>query len=340
MSHAVAIEATEVAFECAPGQSVLDAALQAGIELPYSCRKGVCGSCVGSIASGEIKGVNGAAIINDTCGPGQVLYCMCEPVSDVSLRPVSWKRLDPSARKTFTAKVYSNQLAAPDVSVLKLRLPTGQRAKFQAGQYLQILLEDGSARCYSMANPPNENDGATLHIRHVPGGQFSARVAQLAAGDLLTVELPFGNVALAADDLRPIVFVAGGTGFAPVKSILDDMVKKRVQRDITLVWGARDASGLYLRPAVDRWQKQWPGFRFIPALSDVPADAAGDAFLGRVDEAVNARCGDLAGHVVYCCGSPPMVSAVRAAALGKGLAAEDFHADVFVPGPSFQQKQP
>ena len=334
MNHAVKLENTEVAFKCAPGQSVLDAALHAGIELPYSCRKGVCGSCVGSIPSGEIRSLNGAAVRNDTCGPGQVLYCVCEPLTDLVLRPVSWKRNDPAARKTFTAKVHSNQLAAPDVSVLKLRLPAGQRARFQAGQYLQVLMEDGSARCYSMANPPSESDGTTLHIRHVPGGQFSARVAQLAPGDLLKIELPFGNVALAPEDLRPIVFAAGGTGFAPVKSILDDLMKKRVHRSITLIWGAREPSGLYLRSAVERWQKDWPDFRFIAALSDVPAEEAGGAFVGRVDEALAASCDDLHGHVVYCCGSPPMVSAVRKAAASKGLVAEDFHADVFVPGPS------
>ncbi|WP_439519761.1 2Fe-2S iron-sulfur cluster-binding protein [Hydrogenophaga sp.] len=331
MNHSIAIEATEVTFDNPPGQSLLDAALRAGIELPYSCRKGVCGSCVGSIASGEVRGLNGAAIRNDTCGPDQVLYCLCEPTTDVVLQPASWKRVDPSARKTLTAKVYSNQLAAPDVSVLRLRLPAGQRAKFQAGQYLQILLEDGSARCYSMANPPHESDGATLHIRHVAGGQFSQRVAQLAPGDPLRIELPFGNVALASEDTRPIVFVAGGTGFAPVKSILDDMLKKRVQRDITLIWGAREPAGLYLRSAVERWQKQWPDFRFIAALSDVPSD---DAFAGRADDALRQCCAALGGHVVYCCGSPPMVSAVRSAAAEKGLAPEDFHADVFVPGPS------
>ena len=134
----------------------------------------------------------------------------------------------------------------------RLRLPTGQRAKFQAGQYLQILQDDGSARSYSMANPPQENDSVTLHIRHVPGGMFTQRVTQLAPGDLLNLELPFGHVELAPDDLRPIVFVAGGTGFAPVKSLLDDMLKRRVQRDITLIWGAREAGGLYLRAAVER----------------------------------------------------------------------------------------
>ncbi len=334
MSHHISIEAADVAFDCKPGQSLLDSALCAGIDLPYSCRKGVCGSCAGNIAAGEVTGINGGAIRNDTCLPGQVLYCLCTPATDVVLRPASWKRLDPASRKTFTAKVYSNELAAPDVSVLRLRLPAGQRAKFQAGQYLQALMEDGSARCYSMANPPQESDGVTLHIRHVPGGFFSARVAQLVPGDLLKIELPFGNVALREDDLRPIVFVAGGTGFAPVKSILDDMLKKRIRRPVTLIWGAREPGGLYQRSAVERWRKQWPDFRFIAALSDVAPSVVVEAFAGRVDQALRASCPGLAGHVVYCCGSPTMVAAVRAAAVDGGLALTDFHADVFVPGPS------
>ncbi|MES2686327.1 MAG: 2Fe-2S iron-sulfur cluster-binding protein [Pseudomonadota bacterium] len=334
MTHQIAIEAADATFTCAPGQSLLDAALHAGIDFPYSCRKGVCGSCVGEIATGEVTGINGAAIQNDSCTPEQVLYCMCTPVSDLVLRPTSWARVDPSARKTFTAKVHSNELAAPDVSLLKLRLPTGQRAKFKAGQYLQILLDDGSRRSYSFANPPQESDGATLHIRHVAGGRFSAQVAQLAPGDTLQIELPFGHVALREDDTRPIAFIAGGTGFAPVKSILDDLLKRRIQRPVTLIWGARDAAGLYLRPALARWQKQWPDFRFIPALSQGPAEATDDAFAGRVDEALRSHCPDLSGHEVYCCGSPPMVTAVRAAAIQNGLAPTDFHADVFVPGPS------
>ncbi|MFL6693782.1 MAG: 2Fe-2S iron-sulfur cluster-binding protein [Ramlibacter sp.] len=334
MTHRIQIENTDHAFECAPNQSVLDAALHAGIELPYSCRKGVCGSCAGSIASGEVQGLQGAAITNEACLPGQVLYCECAPVSDIVLRPTSWKRLEPGARKTFTARVYSIDLAAPDVSVLRLRLPAGQRAKFQAGQYLQVLLDDGSARAYSMANPPQESDGVTLHIRHVSGGAFTQRLSTLAQGDSLKIELPFGNVQLAADDTRPIVFVAGGTGFAPVKSILDDMLRRKVQRAITLIWGAREPSGLYLPAAVERWRKQWPQMQYIPALSDSPADGVPGAFAGRVDQALQVHCPLLAGHVVHCCGSPAMVAAVRATAMEAGVHPADFHADAFVPGPT------
>lgn len=337
MNHRIRIESSDddgVAFDCGEGQSILDAALRAGIELPYSCRKGVCGNCAGWLAAGEVAALDGGSLRNDSCQADQVLYCACAPRSELVLRPTSWRRIDASARKTFAARVFDNELAAPDVSVLRLRLPTGQRARFQAGQYLQVLLDDGSARCYSMANPPQENDGITLHVRHVVGGLFSSRVAALKPGDTLQITLPFGNVAIAPGDTRPIVLVAGGTGFAPVKSILDDMMKRRVQRAITLVWGARDCSGLYLPAAIQKWQRQWPQMRYVPALSRAPADSAPGAFAGRADAALRAHCPDLRGHVLHCCGSPQMVAAVRSAALDAGLAVADFHADVFVSGPA------
>jgi len=332
MSHRVTIAGSEIAFDCADDQSLLDAALRAGIELPYSCRKGVCGNCAGGIAQGEVAGIGGAAMQNESCLPDQVLYCMCAPQTDVRIAPVSWHRVDPAARKRFTAKVFRNQLAAPDVSVLQLRLPAGQRARFHAGQYLQLAVGDGSTRCYSMANAPHESDALTLHIRHVPGGAFSARVPALQQGELLDIELPFGAVALDESSTRPIVFVAGGTGFAPVKSILDDMAKRRIERPITLIWGARRSEGIYLLTAVAKWQRQWPSFRFIAALSEKAGD---DAFAGRVDQALIAHCPELAGHELYCCGSPGMVHAVREMAVQQcGLHAADFHADVFVDGPA------
>ncbi len=333
MSHSIQIEGTDVSFECDATQSVLDAALRAGIELPYSCRKGVCGNCAGNVVAGETAPVEGVPMHNESCLLGQVLLCGCAPASTMVIRPTSWKRLDPSAIKRFTAKVYCHDVAAPYVSVIRLRLPTGQRAKFQAGQYLRVLLEDGSSRCYSMANPPQESDGVTLHVRHVEGGVFSAQLGTLKQGDTLQIELPFGHVALAPDDLRPIVLVAGGTGFAPVRSILEDMARRRVQRDITLIWGARDASGIYQPAAVEKWRKQWPTMRYVPALSGVTAADFPGAFSGRADAALAATCTDLTGHVVHCCGSPPMVTAVREAAIDAGLDPADFHADVFVPGP-------
>ncbi|VTU19588.1 2Fe-2S iron-sulfur cluster-binding protein [Variovorax sp. PBL-E5] len=335
MSHRIAIAGSEISFDCADGQSLLDAALRAGIELPYSCRRGVCGNCAGEVLQGDVAGLEGASMRNETCQPDQLLLCMCTPRTDVQIRPASWHRIDPGARKRFTAKVFRNQLAASDVSVLQLRLPAGQRARFHAGQYLQLAVGDGSTRCYSMANAPHESDALTLHIRHVPGGAFSARVPQLQQGEQLEIELPFGAVALDEADTRPIVFVAGGTGFAPVKSILDDTAKRRIERPITLIWGARYADGIYMRTAIAKWQRQWPRFRFVAALSDGAVDAPDDVFAGRADEALAAHCPALAGHEVYCCGSPAMVAGVRDTAVHHcGLDAVDFHADVFVDGPA------
>lgn len=337
MTHQIRIAGTEVSFECAGNQTLLEAGLKAGIEMPYSCRKGICGNCAGSVVQGEVAGVGATAIRNETCSAGQVLFCMCTAASDLVLEPQSWQRIDPNGRKSITAKVFRNQLLAPDVSLLQLRLPAGQRAKFKAGQYMQIKLPEGGMRSYSMANPPQESDAVTLHIRHVPAGRFTALVPALKTGDLLDIEIPYGSFALREETERPIVCVAGGTGFAPIKSILDDMLKRRITRPATLFWGARDSAGLYLLPAVERWQRMLPGFRFVPALIEAHTGVLDGAYRGPVHEAMLAHCESLAGHELYCCGSPGMVAAVRSAAIEqRGLAPADFHSDVFVEGGAAQ----
>jgi terephthalate 1,2-dioxygenase reductase component len=330
MAFDIRIAGTDVHFACAPDQNVLDAALKAGIEMPYSCRKGVCGNCAGGVAAGEV-----VSPPSEAKPAGQHLFCQCLPQGDLEIVPEAWHRFDPSARKTFTAKVFRNTLAADDVSVLQLRLPAGQRAKFKAGQYLQVALPDGSRRSYSMANPPHESDTLQLHIRHVAGGQFTRIVPQLKAGDTLQVELPYGNFELREESTAPMLCVVGGTGFAPVKSLLDDLVKKGVKRPVTLVWGGRNRAGLYLMAAVERWKKLLPGFTFVPALEDAADAQELQGFHGRVDEAVRTRFAALAGHEVYCCGSPAMVSAVRKACVEeRGLDPHHFFSDVFVPGPA------
>jgi len=327
MSHSIQIAGSELRFDCAAGQTVLDAALQAGIELPYSCRKGVCGSCAGGVAAGQVTPVSGVTAHPEHCPPGQQLYCACTPAGDLVIAPATYRKLDPGARKTLQAKVYRHALAAPDVSLLQLRFAAGQRVRFAAGQYLQVLLEDGSRRSFSMANAPHESDGVTLHIRHVPGGRFTAKLPAMAAGDLVRVELPYGSFVLDGSSVQPLVFVAGGTGFAPVKSMLDDLMRRGVQRPVRLFWGARRREGLYLLEAVERWRKFFRDFAFVPALADEVVEGM---HRGPVHEALAAHAGPLAGQALYCCGSPPMVDAVRATALSQGLAPADFHADVFV----------
>ncbi|WP_332825682.1 FAD-binding oxidoreductase [Ramlibacter sp.] len=331
MPFDIRIAGSEVRFPCEPGQNVLDAALKAGIEMPYSCRKGVCGNCAGAVSRGEVD-----CPTREATPPGQHLYCQCVPRSDLEIVPEAWHRFDPSARKTFTVKVFRNTLAAPDVNVLQLRLAAGQRAKFKAGQYLQVALPDGSRRSYSMANPPHASDTLELHIRHVPGGQFTQIVPALKSGDTLQVELPFGSFELREESTAPMLCVVGGTGFAPVKSLLDDVVKKAIRRPVTLIWGGRDRGGLYLPAAVERWSKLWPEFTYVPAVEDAADAQAVGGFHGRVDDAVRARGpASLAAWEVYCCGSPVMVAAVRKACVDeRGLDPHHFFSDVFVPGPA------
>jgi CDP-4-dehydro-6-deoxyglucose reductase/terephthalate 1,2-dioxygenase reductase component len=331
MAFDIRIAGSDAHFSCEAGQNLLDAALKAGIEMPYSCRKGICGNCAGKVAAGSVQcPPPGATIEAD-----EHLFCQCAPLGDLEIVPTAWRRIDPQARKQFKAKVIRNTQAAHDVNVLQLRLPAGQRAKFKAGQYLQVMLPDGSQRSYSMANPPHESDMLQLHIRHVAGGAFTQIVPQLKTGDMLEVVLPFGDFELDESSTDPLLCVAGGTGFAPVKSLIDDLVKKGILRPVTLVWGGRDRAGLYLLAHVDKWRKSLPGFAFVPALEDAADAQALDGFNGRVDDAVRARFDALAGHDVYCCGSPVMVNAVRKACVDdRGLDPHRFYSDAFVPGPA------
>lgn len=332
MNFQITIADSDVRFPCATDETLLDAALRAGIELPYSCRKGVCGNCAAAVQGAPVViGVINAEAVPD----GQMLLCQCRPTGDATIAPARWRRSESDARKRLRVKVYRHTLAAPDVSVLHLRLPAGQRAKFRAGQYLQVHLPDGSRRAYSMANAPHESDVLQLHVRHVPGGQFTELLAGLQAGDEIEVELPFGQVAIDPAAMSPLLCVCGGTGFAPIKSLLDDLAKRRSTRPITLVWGSRDRQGLYMHELVARWQRSLPGLRFLAAVEDAADAAALQAFHGRVDAALATLAIDAEQADVYCCGAPAMVNSIKSVCLQKlGLPPERFHSDAFVPGPA------
>ena len=337
MSHLVRIDGSDVSFEARPGQTILDAAASHGIALPYSCRKGVCGNCKGRVLAGAlVAGTAGGSHESGISASDEHLLCRAQAASDLVIAPRSWQRIDPDARKTFKATVFRNQLAAPDVSVLQLRLPTGVRARFAAGQYLEVILPDGQRRAFSMANGPHENDGVQLHIRHMPGGGFTSTVVPaLVKGDSLQIELPHGDFFLREDSERPLLFVAGGTGFAPIKSIIDAIIKRGIERPMTLFWGSRDPSGLYAAEVVAKWQRQRPALRYEPVVSD-PVDAS--AWAGRrglVHQAVLDSFESLSGFDVYACGAPVMVQALRTALQEqRGLPAERFFSDSFVSSPA------
>lgn len=333
MKYQIRIAGTDVTFGAEEGQTLLDAAARHGIELPYSCRKGVCGNCKGRVIAGELEaGTGGGGHEAGINAPDEHLFCRARPAGDLLIAPRSWHRIDPDARKTYAATVFRNQLVASDISIVHLRFPAGMRARFAAGQYLQVVLPDGQRRSFSMANAPHENDGVQLHIRHMPGGGFTSNVVpNLSKGDILKVELPHGDFYLREGSDRPLLFIAGGTGFAPVKSIIDHIIRRGIERPMTLFWGARTPAGLYAPEVVKKWFRQRPSLRYEPVISD-PVDAA--AWSGRrglVHQAVLETFDSVRDFDVYVCGAPTMVQAVRTA-LGeqRELPAAQFFSDSFV----------
>lgn len=240
MSHDIQILDSELSFPAQPGLSVVDAALRAGIELPYSCRKGVCASCIGRVVQGEAQPLGTLPLRNEACGPGQVLLCQCRSVPGLTIAPMRARRIDAFAPRRLQAKVYRNTLAAPDVSVLELRLPAGQRMKFRAGQYVHVHLVDGSTRSFSLANPPQRNDGLTLHVRHVPGGRFSSTVPAMARGQTLEVEGPYGSFTL--DE--------GGPRQDSLCDLLQELCQAEYFEQLPSSWRNRCCNFLLRRPLV------------------------------------------------------------------------------------------
>jgi CDP-4-dehydro-6-deoxyglucose reductase, E3 len=325
VSFQISVAQSDASFPCDAGETVLDAAERAGYSLPYSCRKGVCSSCACSVAAGAGR----SPVQGEIAGPTErVLLCSLRPTSNMTIAPPKIEKRQPMARKTLDASVYRVMKPADDVSIVHLRLPTGVRSKFRAGQYLQIELEDGSRRNYSMANPPHESDSVQLHVRHVPGGKFSEGVLQtLEKGQKLRVELPFGQFSLQDGATQPAILIATGTGFAPIKSIVEDAIKRKLDRPLHLYWGARRLEDLYLAELAQKWQKSGQ-LQFIPVLSEPHESWTGRR--GFVHHAVLADFGSLPGYQVYACGNPAMTNAARDAFLKAGLPEDDFFSDAFV----------
>ena len=326
MTFQVSVADTEYRFPCEPSEAVLDAAQRAGYEVPFSCRKGVCGTCKGRVVSGEVRAFAGDALGAAERAQGMVLFCNARPRSDLAIEPRSISKADPFARKCTVARVFRLQKLADDVMLVHLRFPAGIRVRFKAGQHLNLILANGERRDFSMANPPRESDGAQLHIRHVPGGAFTDHVfSGLKRGDHLTVEVPFGDFVL-RESAKPILFVAGSTGFAPISAIIQDMAIRGIARDMTLYWGARRRAGLYSDlPA--RWAGQNPRFKYIPVLSD---EAEPGFRHNLVHRAVLEDHKSLAGFQAYVCGVPVMTQAARAEFIAAGLPEDEFFADAFV----------
>jgi NAD(P)H-flavin reductase/ferredoxin len=337
MTFSVRIASTDYSFPCKADEAILDAAQRAGLELPYSCKKGICGNCRGRIVSGESEMVGATQGLSATeRGVGFVLYCRAQPRSDLVIQPVEVKRAEPGARRRVRARILSLSDACPDVTIMHLRFPAGVRAKFRAGQYLHVIFGDDERRSFSLANTPAESDGAVLHIRRVPHGRFTGEILpSLAPGQTLTVELPYGDFYLREDSTKPIVLVASGTGFAPIQSIVEHTLAKDIQRPMVLYWGVRDTTGLYAQSRIEAWLRRRDDLRFVPVLSAPRPEDAWTGRTGLVHQAVMQDYPSLEEFQTYVCGSPAMTRSAREDfTTQRHLPEHEFYSDAFVPGPA------
>lgn len=338
MSFNVSIQPSGREFSMQRDETVLGAALRAGIGLPYGCKDGACGSCKCKLLEGRvIHGAHQAKALSPAEeDAGWLLTCCATPQTDLVIEARQVVGLGDHPVVKMPTRVTSLTRVAPDVMVVRLQLPATHQFGFRAGQYIEFILKDGARRSYSMANAPHlvkeaGGNGMELHIRHMPGGLFTDHVfGGMKEKEILRVEGPFGTFFLREDSELPIVLLASGTGFAPIKSILEHMRFKGLSRPTHLYWGCRSKRDLYLHEWAQQQAAELPWLTYVPVLSEATEADAWTGRTGFVHHAVLADHPDLSRHEVYACGAPVMVSSARADFTGRaGLPDECFYADAF-----------
>lgn len=318
MTFQVTIQPSQHQFTVTADQTVLDAALAAGILLPYSCRSGACSTCKAKVVSGSMQPVPSAEVVlsPEEREAGYTLLCQARATSDLVVESREIRLASDIQVRKLPSRVTSITRPAADVAVLQLQLPATETFKFYAGQYVELILKDGKRRSYSMANPPHSAAALELHIRHLPGGLFTDHVfgmgaTQMKEREILRIEGPLGSFFLREDSDLPIVMLASGTGFAPIKSIIEHMVHQGIKRPVTLYWGGRRPADLYMHALAQSWAATIPNFTYVPVVSDALAEDAWTGRTGFVHRAVMEDFPDLAGHQVYACGAPIVVDSAR-----------------------------
>jgi len=313
MPHRVTIKSSGHAFTVNDGETVLAGALREGLIIAYSCRSGTCGTCKGKLLEGRIDygTYQEQAMSEAEKAAGMALFCQAKPHTDLL---IECREIGSAAKgiqiKLLPARVVKMERLAPDVMLLELKLPANEKLPFLAGQYIDLLLRQGTRRSFSMANAPHDDALLQLHLRDY-GGPFSRYVFdKLKEKDILRFEGPFGTFFLREDSEKPVILVASGTGFAPIKAIIEHALHNGMKRPMTLYWGCRVRSDLYLHDLAEGWQREGK-LRYVPVLSDAPASDSWNGRTGLVHRAVMEDFPDLSGHQVYACGAPIMVDAAR-----------------------------
>ena len=333
MTFQVLVNPSGRQFSCDAGESILAAAIRAGVGLPYGCKNGACGSCKGKLVSGqaELGTHQERALSAAEREAGQTLFCCAMPQSDVVIEAREVLGVGDFPIKKLPSRVAKLDRLTGDVMVLSLQLPATERMQFKAGQYIEFLLKDGKRRAYSMATAPHSDELLALHIRHMPGGLFTDQVfGTLKEKDILRFEGPLGTFFLREDSEKPIIMLASGTGFAPIKAMIDHWAHQQSTRPVTLYWGGRRPADLYMNALCEEWAKTLPNFRYIPVISDALPEDQWNGRTGFVHKAVMHDLQNLSDYQVYACGAPIMVeSAQRDFVAECKLPNEEFFADSF-----------
>ena len=296
-------------FQVEDGETVLAAALRQGLVLPYGCKNGACGSCKGKILEGSVDyGVYQKRVLSDEeKAQGKALFCQAVPQSDLVLEARAIGAAKDIVIKKLPCRVQKLERVADDVMLMQLKLPANEKLVFLAGQFIEFLLKDGSRRSFSIANPPHAAELIELHVRHVAGGHFTDHVFEkMKERDILRFEGPLGTFFLREESDKPIVFVASGTGFAPIKAVIEHALHKGIKRQMTLYWGGRRPKDLYMNELAEAWP-----FRYVPVISDALPEDHWTGRSGFVHRAVMRDFPDLSRCQVYACGVPVMVDAAR-----------------------------
>lgn len=334
MPYQVTLQPSGHQFTVGDDETVLEAALREGFALPYGCRNGACGACKGTVVSGELDyGQHSpTALKDDEKSQGRALFCRAKPLSDLVIEAKEIGAAKDIVVKTLPCRVEKLDKRADDVMVVKIKLPASERLQFLAGQYIDFQLKGGRSRSYSLANPPHDDALLELHIRHVVGGLFTDQVfSTLKERDILRLKGPLGSFFIREDSDKPMIFIAGGTGFAPIKGMLEHAFAEHTDRELVLYWGVRSLKDLYMAELPQQWLAERPNFSFIPVLSDPLPEDRWQGRTGYVHDAVLADFADLSGYQVYACGAPVMVDSARAAFVAnRGLPEDEFFADSFV----------
>ncbi|MDO8768281.1 MAG: CDP-6-deoxy-delta-3,4-glucoseen reductase [Burkholderiaceae bacterium] len=336
MSFTITVQPSGRTFIAQADETLLAAAIRQGIELPYGCKDGICGSC----SCKKIEGIitlgphQLEALPTEEAARGFILTCCAVAHTDLVLESHQVTAEIAFPIKKMPVRVNSVFRASHDVVAMRLQLPSANLFKYRAGQYVEFLLRDGDRRAYSMGNAPHTQANSSsleLHIRHMPGGKFTDHVfGSMQEKDILRIEGPFGSFYLREDTDKPMVLLASGTGFAPIKAIIEHMQFMGITRPAVLYWGGRRPADLYMNDWVQAKVTEMPNLSYVPVISDALPEDAWTGRTGFVHNAVLQDIADLSSHQVYACGAPIVVSSAKAAYTAVGLTDGEFYADSFV----------